>query len=112
MINPCIDLCYTRYGKQYSPDCDDKCEYAKIAKEKKLLEKEMDRPIKTLGELASQFCCVTECKNCPIDCSLRRQTYCHEYEKRTKLDKEVLHEPCCTNLYKWIIEQSQKIYRS
>ncbi len=104
MINPCIDLCYTRYGKQYSPDCDDKCEYAKIAKEKKLLEKEMDRPIKTLGELASQFCCVTECKNCPV--------VIHEYEKRTKLDKEVLHEPCCTNLYKWIIEQSQKIYRS
>lgn len=99
MFNPCIEHCYNRYGKQYSSDCDDKCEYAKVVREKKLLEEEMDRPIKTLGELATQFCCLTECKNCPV--------VIHEYEKRTKLDKETLHEPCCANLYKWIIEQSK-----
>lgn len=100
MINPCIDFCYARFSKQYSSDCDDKCEYAKIVKEKKLLEEEMDRPIKTLGELATQFCCLIECKNCPV--------MIHEYEKRTKSEKEVFHEPCCSNLYKWIIEQSKK----
>lgn len=102
MINPCVDLCYTRYGKQYSSDYDGKCEYAKVIKEKKILEEEMDRPIKTLAELAAQFYCLTECKNCPVGI--------HEYEKRTKLDKEVLHESCCTNLYKWIIEQAKYIY--
>lgn len=36
MINPCIELCHQRYGKQYSSDCNDKCEYAKVVKEKKI----------------------------------------------------------------------------
>ena len=94
MTNPCIHWCYQGYGKQYTPDCDDKCAFAYAVKENKILKEEMDRPIKTLVELASQFCCLTECKNCPV--------MIHGYEKRTK---EILHEPCCTNLYKWIIEQ-------
>ena len=98
LFNPCVEHCYNRYGRQYSSDCDDKCEYAKVVKEKKLLE-EMDRFIKTLEELTTQFCCLTECRNCPV--------VIHEYEKRTKLDKEVLHESCCINLYKWIIQQSK-----
>lgn len=97
MFNPCVEHCYNRYGKQYSPDCDDKCEYAQTLKEKKLLEEEMDRPIKTLKELASQFCCLTECKNCPV--------VIHRYEKRTENEKKNLHIPCCDNLYKWIDEQ-------
>ena len=98
MFNPCVEHCYNSYGKQYSPDCGDECEFAKAVKENKLFKEETDRPIKTLEELASQFCCLTECKNCPV--------MIHEYEKRTKMDKEILHEPCCTNLYIWIIEQS------
>lgn len=105
MINPCVDLCYTRYGKQYSSNCDDKCEYAKAVKERNFLNEELNtRKITTLGELASQFCCLTECENCPV--------MIHEYERRTKLDKEILHEPCCTNLYKWIIEKSMEIPRT
>lgn len=32
IINPCIDFCYSRYGKQYSSDCDNKCTYAKAIK--------------------------------------------------------------------------------
>ena len=105
MINPCVDLCYTRYGKQYSSDCDDKCEYAKAVKERNFLNEELNtRKIAILGELASQFCCLTECEHCPV--------MIHGYERRTKLDKEILHEPCCTNLYKWIIEKSKEISRS
>lgn len=98
MINPCIDFCYAKFNKQYSSDCDDKCEYAKVIKEKKMLEEEMDRSVHTLQELAAQFCCLTECNNCPV--------VIYGYEKRTKEEKETLHEPCCTNLYKWIIENS------
>lgn len=97
MFNPCVEHCYLKYGKQYSPDCDDKCEYAKVVNEKKLLEEEMDRPIKTLAELTTQFCCLTECKNCPV--------VIHGYDKRTRNEKENLHTPCCDNLYKWITEQ-------
>lgn len=34
-LNPCMDLCYIRYGKQYSEKCDDKCEYAHAVKQMK-----------------------------------------------------------------------------
>ncbi len=64
-------------------------------------EEILNSPIKTLDELAGVFCCLLECENCPV--------MIHKYEKRTKLDKEILHEPCCTNLYKWIIEQGKLI---
>ncbi len=99
IFNPCYEHCYLKYGKQYTTDCDDKCDYAKVIKEKKLLEEEMDRPIKTLGELAVQFCCLTECKNCPV--------VLNNYEKRTEYEKNMLHKPCYFNLYKWIVGQSK-----
>lgn len=44
MFNPCFEYCHLRFGKQYTEDCDDKCEFAKAVKEKKLLEeKNKDR---------------------------------------------------------------------
>ena len=33
MFNPCFEHCYVKYGKQYSEECEYKCEYAKSAKE-------------------------------------------------------------------------------
>lgn len=33
MFNPCEEHCYFRYGKQYTEDCDTKCDYARVAKE-------------------------------------------------------------------------------
>ena len=59
-----------------------------------------EREIKTLSALAVQFCCLTECRNCPV--------YIHNYDKRTKEEKCDLHEPCVENLYKWIIEEAGK----
>lgn len=101
MFSPCV-MCYEKYGKQYpnvySDGCDRHCDYAKVVVEKKLLESEMDNQIQTLQELATQFCCLTECKNCPV-------VIC-EYEKRTESEKKNLHIPCCDNLYKWIVEQA------
>lgn len=104
MLNPCIELCYQKYGKSYTPECDERCSYAKALQEKKLLEAEMNRPISTLSELATQFCCLTECNNCPV-------TIC-KYEKRSEYEKTSLHEPCVSNLYKWIIEQAMKQAKS
>ena len=34
MFEPCYEYCYLRFGKQYTPDCDDKCAYAKVIKER------------------------------------------------------------------------------
>ena len=37
-MNPCVELCYTRYGRSYSKKCDTTCDYARIAREKDELE--------------------------------------------------------------------------
>ena len=34
MFEPCYKHCYLRFGKQYTSDCDDKCAYAKVIKER------------------------------------------------------------------------------
>ena len=59
-----------------------------------------EREIKTLPELAVQICCLTECKNCPV--------HIYKYEKRIK-EEEKEGDPCCSNLYKWIIEEAKKV---
>lgn len=35
MFEPCFDHCYIRYNKQYTKECDDNCNYAKVVKENK-----------------------------------------------------------------------------
>ena len=40
LFNPCIEHCFIRYGKQYTKDCDEKCDYAKMAKELRELKQE------------------------------------------------------------------------
>lgn len=53
MFNPCIEHCYNRYGKQYSSDCDDKCEYAKMANEYNLLKNRDEQRKKIFEEIKS-----------------------------------------------------------
>lgn len=62
---------------------------------------ENEREVKTLDALAIQFCCLTECKNCPV--------YIHKADKRTEYECCELHDPCVINLYRWIIEESKKV---
>ena len=97
---PFCNLITCRY--QFDGNCMNKnkydtCEYTEAAENLNLLQEEMDRPVKTLWELTTQFCCLTECKNCPV--------CIHKFEKRTEYEKTCLHTPCVDNLYKWIIEQ-------
>ena len=61
---------------------------------------ENEREIDTLAGLCVQFCCLTECKNCPV--------YIHNYDKRTEYEKCSLHEPCVVNLFKWVKEEALK----
>lgn len=62
---------------------------------------ENEREIKTLSDLVDYFCCLTECKNCPV--------HIHNYDKRSEYEKCTLHHPCIDNLYKWIIEEVKKV---
>ena len=32
MFEPCFEHCYLRYGKQYTKECDNNCNYAKTIK--------------------------------------------------------------------------------
>lgn len=34
-LNPCMDLCYIRYGKQYTEKCNEGCEYAYVVQQLK-----------------------------------------------------------------------------
>lgn len=42
---PCRDYCYVRYGKQYTPDCDNTCDYARVVIENRELRKQLGLPI-------------------------------------------------------------------
>lgn len=33
MLEPCFELCYLRYNKEYTKECDNNCMYAKACKE-------------------------------------------------------------------------------
>ena len=83
-MNPCIDYCFYRFGKEYSKDCNNYCEYAKIMAENEKLRAEleqvkgewrgqkeanMDKPLKdwTLGEV-KEYCKKKGdiCGDCPF----------------------------------------------
>ncbi len=40
-MNPCIELCWNRYSRHYSPECDNKCDYAKAVLENKALKQSL-----------------------------------------------------------------------
>ena len=101
MFNPCYEHCFIKYGKQYTSECDTKCDYAVLAKEKRIFCEQLDRRIESLYDIAIQICTVTECKNCPV--------HYEPFETRTEFEKESQHEPCCTNLYRWILERADEI---
>lgn len=42
-MNPCIDYCFNRFGKEYTKDCDNNCEYAKVIVENKKLQVDLAR---------------------------------------------------------------------
>lgn len=88
------------YMKQYIQKKIDKYGQDKLI-EAGIVLLENEREIKTLEALVTQFCCLTECKNCPV--------HIHKADKRTEEEKCCLHEPCVTNLYKWIIEETKKV---
>ena len=42
-MDPCIDYCFNRFGKEYTKDCDNNCEYAKVIAENKKLQSDLSR---------------------------------------------------------------------
>ena len=58
MFNPCYEHCYLRYGKEYTEECDNTCQYAYLAKK----AKSMAEDIHTL--LGNWFCALED-EGCP-----------------------------------------------
>ena len=48
MYNPC-ETCYNRFGHEYTPDCDEQCEFASLVKENKRLRAELSNIIHGRG---------------------------------------------------------------
>lgn len=42
-MNPCIDYCFNHFGKEYTKDCDNNCNYAKVIVENKKLQADLAR---------------------------------------------------------------------
>lgn len=42
-MNPCKDLCFARFGKEYTQECDKHCDYARLHIELKQLRANLDR---------------------------------------------------------------------
>lgn len=68
MLNPCFDYCYVRFGNQYTPECDSKCEFA--------------RTVKVLKEvLLFNEGCFATCKNSHLE---KCEWTCDKYDEECK----------------------------
>lgn len=50
-FNPCTDYCYVRYGKQYSKECEESCDYAQAVLELKKCKDNYEKLKKKYKEL-------------------------------------------------------------
>ena len=69
---------HINYYKNYINEKIQKYGISKIV-ESGIVLLENEREIKTLCNLVTQFCCLTECKNCPV--------HIHQYETRNDDEK-------------------------
>lgn len=53
-MNPCTEYCYLRYGKQYSKECDDECEFASWVQIAKDLQTKLDSIDSALNNLEEE----------------------------------------------------------
>lgn len=69
MFIPCRDYCYLRFNKQYTKECNNTCDYARI--------------VKVLKEvLITESCCIDTCKN------FISKDLCNQYEIPWQCDNE------------------------
>lgn len=77
-MNPCVELCWQRYGKQYSPECDTKCDYAKAVAENKAL--------KNINAESVDIVPVVRCKDCRYRFTSLCPTHSVEYDMENEPD--------------------------
>ena len=73
LSNPCFEYCYVMYGKSYTKECDNKCEYARV--------------VKCLKEVLRQHRGRSYCKNyatCAEDTCNKCENYQLDFEKINK----------------------------
>jgi hypothetical protein len=77
-------------------------DYSKYTKEE-LIEviTYLDKPIKSLSDVAVRICESLSCDNCPVNI--------FDCDRRTNYEKTMLHTPCCTQLYNWMLNEFRLI---
>ena len=58
MFNPCKDYCFIRLGKQYTEECNNSCEFAKVCVENKELKKRLEEYEKSDSANSVQDCLI------------------------------------------------------
>ena len=61
----------------------------------------LDSPVRTFRDIAVKLCETISCENCPVEL--------YDCDRRGHYEKVVLHEPCCTQLEKWILNEARLI---
>lgn len=80
-----------------------KSEWQKLADAGELmryLETEVDRPARTIEDIAIKLCLVSRCEDCPVSI--------FGADTRTEYEKTKLHAPCQDELAKWIRQEAKK----
>lgn len=81
-MDPCIDYCFNRFGKEYTKDCDNNCEYAKVIAENKKLQSDLSR-VTAERDAAIEYV-RGQCKYCKhnFDCTSRKGPHSNCWEWR------------------------------
>lgn len=53
MYEPCF-ACFNHYGKSYSKQCDETCQYAKVTKQLEEANKKLEQAYQILGEVVDK----------------------------------------------------------
>lgn len=88
MFSPC-QLCFIYFNKEYSKDCDDKCEFAKAILENKKLESNSRKTM--LEDFAEKFPKYKRNKDgtpigCPDDYGYENKSICQSWENIVGVD--------------------------
>lgn len=77
-MDPCIDYCFNRFDKEYTKNCDNNCEYAKVIAENKKLQADLARIMVERDAAISDLTCIA--RTYPVElCDDLVCQYCKHY---------------------------------
>lgn len=75
-MNPCIDYCFNHFNKEYTKDCDNNCEYAKVIVKNKKLQADLARMTAERDAAITDLKKWSICATCKNYCPRNKSTHC------------------------------------